>query len=122
MPQFRLRRELSRTLLVEGLHYLIPQAPILMLEPRFPLELKVIPRVVDDMVEGRGFGGTSPVVLEPNPSRTLLYQNRPNSSESQRKSEMGSTVLRYQLLPLLLKSRVHRGLSPFLLFIFGRKL
>ena len=35
-----------------------------MLEPRFPLELKVIPRVVDDLVEGRGFGGTSPVVLE----------------------------------------------------------
>ena len=35
-----------------------------MLEPRLPLELKVIPRVVDDLVEGRGFGGTSPVVLE----------------------------------------------------------
>jgi hypothetical protein len=35
-----------------------------MLEPRFPLELKVLPRVVDDLVEGRGFGGTSLVVLE----------------------------------------------------------
>ena len=35
-----------------------------MLEPRLPLELKVIPRVVDYLVEGRGFGGTSPVVLE----------------------------------------------------------
>ena len=35
-----------------------------MLEPRFPLELKVIPRVVDDLVEGRGFGVPSPKVLE----------------------------------------------------------
>ena len=35
-----------------------------MLEPRFPLELKVIPRVVDDLVEGRGFGGTFSAVLE----------------------------------------------------------
>ena len=35
-----------------------------MLEPRLPLELKVIPTVVDYLVEGRGFGGTSPVVLE----------------------------------------------------------
>ena len=35
-----------------------------MLEPRFPLELKVIPRVVDDLVEGRGFGVPSPIVLE----------------------------------------------------------
>ena len=30
----------------------------------FPLELKVIPRVVDYLVEGRGFGAPSPVVLE----------------------------------------------------------
>ena len=49
---------------IEGLQHLIPQAPILMLEPRLPLELKVIPTVVDYLVEGRGFGGTSPVVLE----------------------------------------------------------
>ena len=35
-----------------------------MLEPRLPLELKVIPRVVDDLVEGGGFGETSLVVLE----------------------------------------------------------
>ena len=50
--------------LCEGFSDLIPQAPILMLEPRPPLELKVIPTVVDYLVEGRGFGGTSPVVLE----------------------------------------------------------
>jgi hypothetical protein len=50
--------------LVEGLYYLIPQAPILVLEAGFPLELEVIPRVVDDLVEHRGFGGASPVVLE----------------------------------------------------------
>ena len=35
-----------------------------MLEPRLPLELEVIVRMVDDLVEGRGFGGASPVVLE----------------------------------------------------------
>lgn len=35
-----------------------------MLKPCLPLELEVIPRVVDDLVKGRGFGGTSPVVLE----------------------------------------------------------
>ena len=35
-----------------------------MLEPRLPLELEIVPRVVDSLVEGRGFGGTSPVVLE----------------------------------------------------------
>ena len=34
-------------------------------------------------------------------SYTLLYQNRPNSSESQRKSEIVSAAQRYQLLPLL---------------------
>jgi len=34
------------------------------LKPRFPLELKVISRVVDYLVEGRGFGCSSPVVLE----------------------------------------------------------
>jgi hypothetical protein len=50
--------------LIEGLQHLIPQAPILMLEPRLPLDFKVIPRVVDYLVEGRGFGGTSPAVLE----------------------------------------------------------
>ena len=50
--------------LVEGLQYLIPQAPILMLEPRLPLDGEVIPRVVDYLVEGRGFGGAPPVVLE----------------------------------------------------------
>lgn len=35
-----------------------------MLEPYLPLELEVIPRVVDDLVEHRGFGGAPPVVLE----------------------------------------------------------
>ena len=35
-----------------------------MLEPRLPLELKVIPRVVDDLVEHRGFRCSPPVVLE----------------------------------------------------------
>jgi hypothetical protein len=49
-------------ILVEGFQHLVPQAPILLLEPRLPLELEVIPRVVDDLVEGRGFGGASPVV------------------------------------------------------------
>ena len=49
---------------VEGLQHLIPQAPILMLEPSLPLELEIVPRVVDDLVQGRGFGGASPVVLE----------------------------------------------------------
>jgi hypothetical protein len=34
------------------------------LELRLPLELKVIARVVDYLVEGRGFGGTSSAVLE----------------------------------------------------------
>ena len=48
----------------ECLSHLIPQAPILMLEPCLLLDGEVIPRVVDDLVEGRGFGGTSPVVLE----------------------------------------------------------
>jgi hypothetical protein len=48
--------------LIEGLHYLIPQAPILVLEPVLPLDREVIPRVVDYLVEGRGFGGASPVV------------------------------------------------------------
>jgi len=36
-----------------------------MLKSCLPLELQVIPRVVDDLVEGRGFWGASPVVLEP---------------------------------------------------------
>ena len=49
---------------VEGLQHLVPQASVLMLEPRLPLELKVISRVVDDLVEGRGFGVPSPIVLE----------------------------------------------------------
>ena len=44
------------------------------------------------------------------PSYTLLDQNRPNSSEPQRNSEMISAVLRYRLLQLLLKSRVHQGI------------
>ena len=35
-----------------------------MLEPGFPLELQVVSGVVDDLVEGRRFGGTSPVVQE----------------------------------------------------------
>jgi len=34
------------------------------LEPCLPLDGEVIPRVVDDLIEGRGFGGASPVVLE----------------------------------------------------------
>jgi Subtilase family len=34
------------------------------LEPRFPLELQVITRVVHDLVEHRGFRCSSPVVLE----------------------------------------------------------
>jgi len=50
--------------LVKGFGNLIPQAPILMLEPCLPLELEVIPRMEDYLVEGRDFRGTSPVVLE----------------------------------------------------------
>ena len=42
----------------------VPFFSILMLEPCLPLELKVIPRVVDYLVEGRGFGVPSPIVLE----------------------------------------------------------
>jgi len=42
------------------------------LELRFPLELEIVLRVVDDLVEGRGFGGTSPVVLE----RLLCFLQR----------------------------------------------
>ena len=36
----------------------------LMLEPGLPLELEVIPGVVDDLVEPRGFLCTPPVVSE----------------------------------------------------------
>ena len=36
-----------------------------MLEARFPLKREIIPRVIDDLVEGRGFGRACPVVLEP---------------------------------------------------------
>lgn len=50
--------------LVIGFQYLVTLAAILVLEPGLPLELKVIPRVEDYLVEGRGFGGASPVVLE----------------------------------------------------------
>ena len=62
-------------------------------------------------------GATSPAsisncphTLVHTPSYTLLDQNRPNSSEPQRNSEMISAVLRYRLLQLLLKSRVHQGI------------
>ena len=50
--------------LVVGLQYLIPQAPVLMLEPGLPLELEVVPRVVHDLVEHQSFRCSSPVVLE----------------------------------------------------------
>ena len=50
--------------LIKGLQHLIPQASILMLEPSLPLELEVIPGVVDDLVKGRGFRSPSPVVLQ----------------------------------------------------------
>jgi hypothetical protein len=63
-PSGTVSEDAAIKVLVEGLQHLIPQAPILMLEPSLPLELKVIPGVVDDLVEHRGFGGTSPVVLE----------------------------------------------------------
>ncbi len=58
------REDAAIQVLVEGFHHLIPQAPILVLEPGLPLELKVVPGVVDDLVEQRGFWCTSPVVLE----------------------------------------------------------
>jgi len=51
--------------LIKSFDNLIPQAPILMLEPCLPLELEVIPRVEDYLVEQRGFGSSSPVVLKP---------------------------------------------------------
>jgi len=53
---------------VEGLHHLIPQAPILVLELGFPLDREVAARVVDDLVEHGGFRSSSPVVL-----KLLLY-------------------------------------------------
>ena len=58
------REDATVEIFVEGLHDLIPQAPILMLESGLPLELEVVPRVEDYLVEGRCFGGASPVVLE----------------------------------------------------------
>ena len=63
-PSSSVSEDTAIKVFVEGLQHLVPQASVLMLEPRLPLELKVISRVVDDLVEGRGFGGTSLVVLE----------------------------------------------------------
>ena len=44
--------------IIEGFDNLIPQASILMLEPGLPLELEVIPGMVDDLVEGRSFSSS----------------------------------------------------------------
>jgi hypothetical protein len=57
-PSSTVSEDAAVKVLVEGLQHLIAQAPILVLELRLPLELEVVPRVVDDLVEGRGFGGT----------------------------------------------------------------
>jgi len=62
-PSGTVSEDAAVKVLVEGLQHLVPQAPILVLELRLPLELEIVPRVVDDLVEGRRFGGTSPVVL-----------------------------------------------------------
>ena len=52
-----------------------------------------------------------PKCKAPCPWYTLLYQNRPNASEPKPKSKMVFPLLRYQLLQLLLKSRVCQGLG-----------
>jgi hypothetical protein len=63
-PCSTVSEESAIEVLVECLYHLIPQAAIVGLKPGLPLDGEVVPRVVDDLVEGRGFGGTSPVVLE----------------------------------------------------------
>ena len=63
-PSGTVSEDAAIEVLVEGLQHLIPQAPIVVLEAGFPLDREVIPRVVDDLVEHRGFRSSSPVVLE----------------------------------------------------------
>ena len=63
-PSGTVSEDAAVKIFIEGLHHLIPQAPILVLELGFPLELEVVSGVVDDLVEHRGFRCASPVMLE----------------------------------------------------------
>ena len=63
-PCSTVSEESAIEVLVECLYHLIPQAAIVGLKPGLPLDGEVVPRVVDDLVEVRGFRRASPVVLE----------------------------------------------------------
>ena len=65
-----------------------------MLEPRLPLEHKVIPRVVDDLVEHRGLWSSSPVVLE------LLLRLLPRVAP-EHTGEFGDIGLKLRASPVL---------------------
>jgi hypothetical protein len=50
-PSGTVSEDAAVEIFVEGIQHLVPQAPILVLEPCLPLDLEIVPRVMDDLVE-----------------------------------------------------------------------